>query len=246
MTETTEKAIAKRNAVLATIPRPTTMACKFCNGRHVYESTDIKTGQRVEVECLFCTEPAPSTESGGVDPIVLAADHPIMTLVTDALVRRGDVRGIAEGRAIAIVELMMRAGWISIASPSQPAPSALAAIEQFFLKSGKFEIDEVPEGHRTCLPGRWLDQSDANYSFRPVDLLAALQSMPPASVHVVMGNDFPAAVYALEADAEAHCERERQRPEAIAHKKQYGSNRIHWRVYTFPLQASAATPESTS
>jgi hypothetical protein len=50
----------------------------------------------------------------------------------------------------------------------------IAAIEKFFTASGKFELSVVPAGHPLMIPGRWLDNSDSNYSFRPADLLAAI------------------------------------------------------------------------
>ncbi|AMX93665.1 MULTISPECIES: hypothetical protein [Mesorhizobium] len=47
-------------------------------------------------------------------------------------------------------------------------------------------------------------------------------------VHVVMGNDFPAAVFEKAEDAEACCVARRAENEP-------GYTRIHWRVYNFPL-----------
>jgi hypothetical protein len=48
------------------------------------------------------------------------------------------------------------------------------AIEAFFLKDGKWSLEIIPEGHAHLMAGRWLDNSDSNYSFRAVDLLAAI------------------------------------------------------------------------
>ncbi|TJW14426.1 MAG: hypothetical protein E5W82_10645 [Mesorhizobium sp.] len=47
-------------------------------------------------------------------------------------------------------------------------------------------------------------------------------------VHVVMGNDFPAAVFEKKEDAETYCvaRRAENRP---------GYARIYWRVYNFPI-----------
>jgi len=50
------------------------------------------------------------------------------------------------------------------------------------------------------------------------------------NVYVVMGNDFPEAVFSSDADAQAFCEKIRDVPPA--HK--FGP-RIHWRVYNFVL-----------
>ena len=51
-----------------------------------------------------------------------------------------------------------------------------AVVEKFFLDDGKWELEVIPEGLPNAIPGRWLCLSDANYGFRPVDLLAALDS----------------------------------------------------------------------
>ncbi len=50
-------------------------------------------------------------------------------------------------------------------------------------------------------------------------------------VYVVMGNDFPDAVFAKADDAEAYCKREDAKN--IPH-----TQRIHWRFYDFELQDS--------
>lgn len=47
-------------------------------------------------------------------------------------------------------------------------------------------------------------------------------------VHLVMGNDFPAAVFSTEELAAAYCER--RRGEELP-----GMRRIHWRHYEFEL-----------
>ncbi len=52
-------------------------------------------------------------------------------------------------------------------------------------------------------------------------------------VYVVMGNDFPAAVFANEQDAQQHCEQESSKNER---RKQDGYGAIYWRVYPFALQ----------
>jgi hypothetical protein len=52
----------------------------------------------------------------------------------------------------------------------------VGAIEKFFLDDGKWELEIIPEGLPNAIPGRWLWLSDANYGFRPVDLLEALDS----------------------------------------------------------------------
>ena len=54
------------------------------------------------------------------------------------------------------------------------------AIEQFFLDSGKWSLEIIPEGHPHLIAGRWLDNSDSNYGFRPVDLLAAIHGVGQA------------------------------------------------------------------
>jgi hypothetical protein len=50
------------------------------------------------------------------------------------------------------------------------------AIEKFFLADGKWELDlnENPRLH--LIPGRWLWLSDANYGFRPIDLIEAIKN----------------------------------------------------------------------
>lgn len=55
------------------------------------------------------------------------------------------------------------------------------------------------------------------------------------TVYVIMGNDFPAAVYDNRAAANAHCERENAKNEE---RLRDGYGRIYWRVYEFPLQAA--------
>jgi hypothetical protein len=58
-------------------------------------------------------------------------------------------------------------------------------------------------------------------------------------VHVVMGNDFPDAVFTSSETAEAYCEqkraadRERDKRDG---RPDYGSPRIHWRAYDFELK----------
>lgn len=42
----------------------------------------------------------------------LACHHPALTLIADALSRRGDNEGVAEARALAITELLIDAGHI--------------------------------------------------------------------------------------------------------------------------------------
>lgn len=54
-------------------------------------------------------------------------------------------------------------------------------------------------------------------------------------VYVVMGNDFPAAVFDSGSAAEAYClERKKQDETAAAGTRRL--SRIYWRVYDFPLQ----------
>lgn len=53
------------------------------------------------------------------------------------------------------------------------------------------------------------------------------------SVYVVMGNDYPAAVFATEEAAEAYCVAKRKEPRT-------SGIMIYWRVYEFALQG--ATP----
>ena len=52
-------------------------------------------------------------------------------------------------------------------------------------------------------------------------------------VFVVMGNDFPAAVFANEQDAQRCCEQETAKNER---RKQDGYGAIYWRVYPFELE----------
>lgn len=57
------------------------------------------------------------------------------------------------------------------------------AIEAFFLESGKWSLEVVPEGHAHLVAGRWLDNSDSNYGFRPVDLLEAIDAAGQPPLH---------------------------------------------------------------
>lgn len=54
-------------------------------------------------------------------------------------------------------------------------------------------------------------------------------------VFVVMGNDFPAAVYASEHAAKLLCEQESAKNEQ---RRKDGFGAIHWRVYPFDLQGA--------
>jgi hypothetical protein len=56
-------------------------------------------------------------------------------------------------------------------------------------------------------------------------------------VFVVMGNDFPAAVFTTEQAAEDYCVDQREETEA-KRKRGEGSGRIYWRVYPFDLQST--------
>lgn len=51
-------------------------------------------------------------------------------------------------------------------------------------------------------------------------------------VYVVMGNDFPAAVYENESAAAEHCKRETAKN---GKRKADGYSAIYWRAYGFPL-----------
>jgi hypothetical protein len=53
-------------------------------------------------------------------------------------------------------------------------------------------------------------------------------------VYVVMGNDFPEAVFSTEIEAEKLCER-RRFEEGPKPPKGYRVPRIYWRVYPFEL-----------
>lgn len=46
------------------------------------------------------------------DALVIGSVHPAKQIVQDALVRRGDAEGVAQGRALAIVDLLLRGGWL--------------------------------------------------------------------------------------------------------------------------------------
>lgn len=54
-------------------------------------------------------------------------------------------------------------------------------------------------------------------------------------VYVVMGNDFPDAVFDSEAAAEAYCEARRGSGQATTWNT---AARIYWRVYEFELQTA--------
>jgi hypothetical protein len=43
-------------------------------------------------------------------------------------------------------------------------------IEDFFLQSGKWELEIDENPLPGIIGGRWLSLSDANYGFRPIDL----------------------------------------------------------------------------
>lgn len=47
-------------------------------------------------------------------------------------------------------------------------------IERFFLEDPGWTLEVIPEGHPICTPGRWLNNDDANYSFRPIELAMCL------------------------------------------------------------------------
>lgn len=54
--------------------------------------------------------------------------------------------------------------------------------------------------------------------------------------YVVMGNDFPSAVFDTQKAADAYCEKKRNLPKPQG----YHGPSIYWRVYTFPLNAEEA------
>ena len=59
-------------------------------------------------------------------------------------------------------------------------------------------------------------------------------------VYVVMGNDYPAAVFANEQGAQQYCV---EKVRAEAERQRYASaTRIHWRYYDFVLQAEPRDP----
>lgn len=64
-------------------------------------------------------------------------------------------------------------------------------------------------------------------------------------VFVVMGNDFPDAVYTTETDAELHCRRKRDEEKALwaqAHPHRSANSylaRVRWYVRAFTLQGEA-------
>lgn len=57
-------------------------------------------------------------------------------------------------------------------------------------------------------------------------------------VFVVMGNDFPAEVFATEQDADDFCVDMREEGKELAKKHPYPRARISWRVYEFEVQES--------
>lgn len=62
-----------------------------------------------------------------------------------------------------------------------------------------------------------------------------MNEIVPKVMHVVMGNDFPEAVFDSLTAAEAFCiEKRKEGPFNPS-----GSNRIHWRVYDFKLNDEA-------
>jgi hypothetical protein len=52
-------------------------------------------------------------------------------------------------------------------------------------------------------------------------------------VHVVMGNDYPEAVFTTARAAKKFCKKKAEEP---ASKNMSGAIRIYWRVYAFELQ----------
>lgn len=60
-----------------------------------------------------------------------------------------------------------------------------------------------------------------------------------SKVYVIMGNDFPSAVFDSEEKAEAHVAEMREQ-DKVRHQKEnpgmYYSPRIHWRHYEFELK----------
>jgi hypothetical protein len=55
-------------------------------------------------------------------------------------------------------------------------------------------------------------------------------------VYVVMGNDYPAAVFDNESDAAAYCLRKKVEGEK---RRADGNSVIYWRAYGFPLNQGA-------
>lgn len=67
-------------------------------------------------------------------------------------------------------------------------------------------------------------------------------SVPPGMrsfhrrVYVVMGNDYPDAVFTTEAAAEAYCtERAAEDPRPKLRSSAFPAPRVYWRYYDFPL-----------
>lgn len=54
-------------------------------------------------------------------------------------------------------------------------------------------------------------------------------------VFVVMGNDYPQAVFTTEARAEAYCV-EMRKADALESKQTGQRRMVYWRVYAFPLR----------
>lgn len=70
-------------------------------------------------------------------------------------------------------------------------------------------------------------------------------------VYVVMGNDYPSAVFADEGDAKAACQRlmDEQREKHEAEDKRFGKKthytpRIFWRHYGFDLQPASGQEQA--
>jgi len=55
-------------------------------------------------------------------------------------------------------------------------------------------------------------------------------------IYVVMGNDYPAAVYDSESKAAAYC---KEKNDENKKRKVDGRGHIYWRAYGFPLNSGA-------
>lgn len=56
----------------------------------------------------------------GVNALAIASVHPVKDLIQEMLTNLGDNPGVAQGRALAIVETLVAEGWLATNDPVEP------------------------------------------------------------------------------------------------------------------------------
>lgn len=77
--------------------------------------------------------------------------------------------------------------------------------------------------------------SDSYYRGYDTAIYARRKQLETVTMHVVMGNDYPAAVFSDVAQAEAYCQRMRDDRKGGVDTKYSAWRRIYWRVYNFEM-----------